>query len=180
MSRINIDFSGRRRLPGPATALLFAAFTLALGFGAYRYAGLERERQRMEAQVEELAARRASLHGDVPRAPRPEWSPEKLRAVSAAVSGLNVRWPALLEALERSKPAKVSLLRIEPRQKERALLLSVQTPDADTLVDFMDTLATTPPFKRVTPLVQESVPESMGPVFRGSFMAYWQGQEPTP
>lgn len=176
MSRIDIDFSGRQRLPGPATALLFAALALALAFGAYRYTGQEAELRRMQGQIDDLVARRASLRGDVPRDARPEWSPEKLRAVSAAVSSLNVRWPALLEALERSKPAKASLLRIEPRPKERALLLSVQTPDVDTLVDFMDTLSATAPFRRATPLVQESVPEGMGPVFRGSFLAYWQDQ----
>lgn len=175
MSRIRIDFARRRAIPSTGLVAL-AALTLALAAGAYRYAMLDETMRQLSHEADDTNEHRAQLNAVQPTA-QAAIAPERRQAITAAISELNVRWPALLDALEHSKPADAVVLQIEPRTKDKALLVTAQAPAAGALVDFMDALAASAPFFKATPVAQEPVDEG-APALQGSFMAFWNdGQD---
>lgn len=182
MSRIHIDFAPRRAVPPVGLALL-AALTLALAAGGYRYARLNESRRQLDQDATTASAQRAMHESDRPASPM-TMAPERRLAIATAITELNIHWPALLDAVEHSKPPDALLLRIEPRTKDRALLITALAPDAGTLVDFMDALATSAPFFKVTPQAQETSVDVGTPGLQGSFTAFWQDEQdrerPTP
>lgn len=174
MAKLNIDFAVRRQGPAPLLALPLAVLALALLYGLYRFTVLTQASIQTRHQLQTLSDQSALAQARLAPVPMVAVSPDRARALSEAVSVLNVAWPQLLSALERSKPARADLLRLEPRLKDKALVITVQAPDVDTVIGFMDELARTAPFHRVTPVSQEVVNDEGRPALQSTFQAYWK------
>jgi rRNA processing protein Gar1 len=80
----------------------------------------------------------------------------------------------LLGAIEAVRPRDVALVRIEPRTKDRVVLITAQADDMGRLVDYMGQVSRTAPFVRVSPTRQEVVLEGEHLRKRASFEAYWE------
>lgn len=149
MSRVRIDFAPAARWrPGIAVGLSALALIAASGFAA-------RIAWQRDAQLQALHARLAE------RAPAPQPvvriappSHEQAEAVNAAITLLNLPWPALLDGLNAARPKDVAVLRIEPRASQRSLRVVAESERADALFDFADALAHQPPFVRLKPVSQ--------------------------
>ncbi len=167
-----IDFAPRR--PPPLALLAAGALLLAAAAaGGLRWwqAGRAAEAARAQAQVQR--AQLARLSGAA-AAPAPTLPAEQLKAVNEAIGALNVPWPAVLGAVEASRAPGVALLRIEPRPKDRLLLVTAQADEMDALVAYMGRLARSAPFVKAVPVRQEAMPDGPGLKRQISFEVRWE------
>ena len=173
MTLARIDFAPRRA-PSPA---LWAAAAVVLAFaawGAWHYAQARQAAAQLRGQLAQQRAEQAR-EAALPRPPAPTLPPEQLKAVNEAIQALNVPWPAVLGAMESSRTAPVALVRVEPRPKDRLVLITAQADEMDALVAYMRKVAGTPPFAKVTPVRQEVLLEGGGPPRRqATFEARWE------
>lgn len=149
MSRVRIDFApaARWRLGTPALlGLLALALTLAT---------LGRLAQERESALVTLRAQQAA--NAVPAAPAAHFPPpsaEQVELVNAAITQLNLPWPALLDALDAARPTDVALLRIEPRASQRSLRVVAESERAEAVFDFADALGKQTVFAQLRPVSQ--------------------------
>jgi len=173
MSLAQIDFAPRR--PVPLAQWAAGALLLVLAaWGLWRYVDARQAAAQARGQLE---ARRSQLAREAarPGKPAPVLGAEQVKAVNDAVQALNVPWPAVLGAMEASRTPAVALLRVEPRPKDRVVLITAQADDMDALVAYMRKVARTPPFARVMPVRQEVLVEGSGPPRRqATFEARWE------
>ncbi|MCX9155709.1 hypothetical protein OPU71_06170 [Niveibacterium sp. 24ML] len=149
MSRVRIDFApaARWRIAAPA---LLGLLVLAIILGALGQLAKQRESALAVLRAQQLAS-------STPAAPRvqfPQPTPEQAELVNAAITQLNLPWPALLDALDAARPADVALLRIEPRARQRNLRVVAESERADALFDFADALGKQAVFVRLRPVSQ--------------------------
>jgi hypothetical protein len=167
-----IDFARHRPLPGWYLPAFAACLALCL-WGGYRYlhvggiAGEARAALLMQRQTDERRAAAAV----VPAVALPR---EQLKSINDAIAALNLPWPALLGAIEAVQPRDVALVRIEPRTKDRAVLITAQADDMGRLVDYMGQISRTAPFVKVSPTRQEVVLEGDRLRKQASFEAFWE------
>lgn len=149
MSRVRIDFAPAARWrPGLAVGLGMLVLIAASGFAA-------RTAWQRDVQLQALRAKlavRAPAPPPLARVALP--SREQAEAVNAAITLLNLPWPALLDGLNAARPKDVAVLRIEPRAAQRSLRVVAESERADALFDFSDALAHQPPFVRLKPISQ--------------------------
>lgn len=173
MTLQRIDFAPRRGVPGWLLAAAGVAALMA-AWSAWELVATQRAAAQARQQASALRAQPAP-RDDAAAARAAALPPEQLKAVNEAIQALNVPWPEVLGALEASRGAKVALVRVEPRPKDRVLLVVAQAADMDTLVEHMRQFARTPPFVKATPVRQEVLPEGPGPLrVQASFEARWE------
>jgi len=172
MNAAGIDFARRPPLPAwflPGMALVM----VLLAWGGYRYASLQADladvRTQAATQRQSLARLAAT---PPPAAPAP--ARERVKSVNEAIAALNVPWPALLGAVEAARPPDVALTRVEPRPKDRMVLITAQADDMPTLIGFMERLARTAPFVRVLPVRQEIALDAGMQRRQATFEARWE------
>lgn len=172
MNFSGIDFARRRPQPGWYLPAFAACLALCL-WGGYRYlhvggiAGEARAAVLTQRQTDERQAAAAV----VPAVALPR---EQLKSINDAIAALNLPWPALLGAIETVLPSDVALVRIEPRTKDRAVLITAQADDMGRLVDYMEQVSRTAPFVKVSPTRQEVVLEGDRLRKQASFEAFWE------
>ena len=149
MSRVRIDFApaARWRLGAPT---LIALLALALALGLCARVASQRE-TRLIAQRAQLAA---ALPPPAPVVHFTPPTPEQADSVNAAITLLNLPWPALLDGLDAARPKDVAVLRIEPRASQRTLRVVAESEHAEALFDFAEALTKQTPFSRLKPVSQ--------------------------
>jgi hypothetical protein len=170
---VDIDYRRRRRVPAWFFPGLAVA-AVALAWGGQRYTAAERAVEAARAQQSQLLRQQAA-HASANRpVEAPAVPKERAKAVNQAIAALNTPWPELLGALETSRPAKVTLMRIEPRPKDTLVLVTAQADDMPALLGFMASLAQAEPFVSVRPVRQEALAEGGGPRMQATFEAHWE------
>ncbi|MDC6167888.1 hypothetical protein [Paucibacter sp. XJ19-41] len=169
MSFSRLDFGPGARLPVWFVPLLLLALGL-LAWGGLRYAELQRAKaekaQRLHGQQRLRAEQKPA-----PSSPLP--AKERVAAVNEAIDTLNMPWPTLLGTIESVRGAEIVLTHLEPRPKDRLVLITAQSEGMDALVSFMQTLARTAPFEQAAPLRQELVMTPAGLRSQASFELRW-------
>lgn len=172
MNASSIDFARRPPLPAwllPGIAILMAL----LAWGGYRYARLQGDLADLRVQTTTQRQSIARLEATpLPSAPAP--ARERVKSINEAIAALNVPWPSLLGAVETARPPEVALTRVEPRPKDRVVLITAQADDMTTLIGFMERLARTAPFVRVLPVRQEIALDGGTQRRQATFEARWE------
>jgi hypothetical protein len=172
MNLSRIDFARRRPLPGWYRPAFATCLTLCL-WGGYRYLRIDGAVGEVQAELrtqrqsdERLAAATVM--------PAVVLSRDQVKSINDAVAALNLPWPALLGAIEAVRPRDVALVRIEPRTKDRAVLITAQADDMGRLLDYMGQISRTTPFVRVSPTRQEVVLVGDRQRKQANFEAFWE------
>lgn len=172
MSLETIDFAPRRRRGGWLLAAAAAAALMA-AWSAWELAATRRAAAEVREQEAALRARPAARDEAASRAV--PLAPEQLKAVNEAIQALNVPWPEVLGAVESSRGTQVLLVRVEPRPKDRTLLVVAQAQGMDALVGYMQQLAHTAPFVKAVPVRQEVLTDAALPLrVQATFEARWE------
>lgn len=171
MSFTSINFAQGRPLPLWVQLGLAVSLCVA-GAGIYRYDQARQVAAEATVQLRKLKqlARQQSARVD----PTPVLPKEQVQAVNQAVAALNTPWPAIMGAIEKVRPAKVSLTRLEPRTKDQVVLITAQAESMEELIGFMQALASTAPFSESAPVRQEIVTEGAAWRKQATFEARWE------
>lgn len=151
----------------PAWARLLALVLVALGLLGLGHAVV----QTLQLQAEARALQRATLQlaaspaqrpwtaaGAPPArtaAARPVAEPVK-RAYNQVVRQLNMPWPAVLDALEKTLPAGVAVMAIEPDAAQGSVELQLEGRSLQDLLAHATTLQATAPFGELLLLKHET------------------------
>lgn len=172
MSFHDINFATHRAVSGWLISALMVLLA-ATACGAYRYATLAQATAAAGAQI---SLQRAQLQrrNEASESVAPELPKERVKAINEAIVALNTPWPTLLGALESARTRQVAFTRVEPRPKDRSVLVTAQADDIDALLEFMQRMRDSAPFVRVRPVRQEVVIEGGVSRKQATFEADWE------
>ncbi|MCW5631792.1 MAG: hypothetical protein KIT17_00500 [Rubrivivax sp.] len=166
---------------GSAWRRLLAAAALLAGLGMLLLAleGWQRARADRHAARAALESLRAEAQANTTRSQRQRSAEAergaamKAEATSAIVARLNIPWPRLLEALERSAPAAMTVTSMESDGKARRFTINAEGPAMPTLLDFAERLGKAPEFERVNLLQHEQREGERRPVVKLTVASTW-------
>ena len=118
----------------------------------------------LQSQIDDASALAQAFAPDRVAAPArgpttdPRLTHERVSAVNAAVSRLNLPWPDMLGQIERAQTPGVSLVAIEPDVARGVVRLLGQAVGPDGLVDYVRGLSVQPAFSGVAILKHRAGP----------------------
>ena len=150
-------------LPAPhhAWPMLAAGAGLAVSawFGATQLAALADEHSALVQRVAQAAV--AAPKAEPARPPPRPLSLREVDALNAVARRLNTPWPDIFAALERSAPADIALLGVEPDARQTRLRGSGQAKDPQAMVGYIERLSSQWPFVQAR-LVRHELDEKDG------------------
>ncbi|MEO6595970.1 MAG: hypothetical protein ABIP94_14560 [Planctomycetota bacterium] len=150
-------------LPAPyhAWPMLAASASLAVlaWIGTTRLAALTDEHSALVQQVAQAAV--AAPNAEPVRPPSRPLSLREVDALNAVARRLNTPWPDIFAALERSTPADIALLGVEPDTRQSRLRGSGQAKDHQSMVSYIERLSSQWPFVHAR-LVRHELDEKDG------------------
>lgn len=174
MNFSRIDFARKRPLP---SWILFG-LVLMLGmtaWGGLRIINIQHVVTKTEAEFrkeqQQMTARVASIE------PTPTIPTQQIQSVNEAIAALNVPWPALMGAIEKTRPPKIALTRIEPRPNNQRISITAQAESMDELIAFMQQLSSAAPFLETIPIRQEQLHLGGSQRMQATFEARWRKEE---
>ena len=153
-------------LPAPhhAWPMLAAGAGLAVlaWFGTTQLAALTDEHSTLVQRVAQAAVAAAEAPNAEPaRPPSRSLSLREVDALNAVARRLNTPWPDIFAALERTTPADIALLGVEPDARQTRLRGSGQAKDHQAMVSYIERLSSQWPFVQAR-LVRHELDEKDG------------------
>lgn len=177
--RIDLRHGMRIRARFSTAASVAALFGVLLtGIAAGRCLSLMMDASSLQAEAHEIVHRRAAREQSHQEKSGASIGHERITAVNAAVSQLNLPWRQLLRDIEETTPGEIALLAIEPSARLSSLKGTAEAATANDMLAYVAALRKQGGFRSVL-LTRHEINEQdpMRP-FRFHFEALWrQGGE---
>lgn len=147
MKRIEIQFAKRASSVSRIHVGAVALGVLAMAFSVAQFTQTRTQLARADAELREVAAKIEQRRGSPPTRNAVAIPEDKIRAINAAITKLNLPWSEVFAALESSKPNTVALLSLQPEGKNRTLLVEAESKTPEHMLAFVKRLRAEPMFE---------------------------------